>query len=76
MYDILTVNCPRCNNVVEFLSQGGRCDFSSYNLEACPEPVLDDVINDNEHCRQCGAVIGLEIGDRATTKIINHIPTV
>lgn len=76
MYDILTVNCPRCKNVVEFLSQGGECDFSSYGLEDCPEPILEDVINDEEPCRQCGAVIGLEIRGEAAAKVTNHIGVV
>lgn len=76
MYDILTVSCPRCKNVVEFLSQGGDCNFLNYDLEDCPGPVLEDVINDQEPCRQCGAVIGIEIRGGTAAKVTNNIGVV
>lgn len=73
MYDVLTVKCPRCKTDVTFHSRGGERTLGCFELGDCPDTILNDCLNDEEPCRNCGAVIGLEMRGEIRARVTNLI---
>lgn len=57
MFDRLIVQCPRCDNSVEFQSKAGECILEDFVLENAPPNVLGDLHNESETCQNCGRVV-------------------
>ena len=63
-YDSVWVNCPNCNEELEFQSKSGECNFSIYNLESAPNDVLANVNRHSSIKCDCGKLVEVDIGKR------------
>jgi len=65
MYDTVWVNCPQCNEEIDFQSKSGDCSLEYYTLDGCPNDVLQDV---NRHapiiCENCQTKVMVDIPNR------------
>ena len=53
--DSVMVPCPKCGNREEFQSKSGPNRLLCYNLEECPEDILENVNRHSpQQCRTCG----------------------
>lgn len=71
MFDSVYVRCPKCGKENEFQSKSGDCISGVYNLENCPDDVLEDV-NRHSPCEcDCGAFYKVDIKNRKATRNLN-----
>ena len=61
MFDSVRVNCPECNNMVEFQSKAGACDLIDYNLYNAPSSILGDLHNESVACHKCGRFVTIKV---------------
>lgn len=63
-YDVVLVECPNCGELHEFQSKSGECLLYNYDLEDCPDDVLQDVNRHAPYECDCGAAIEVDINTR------------
>lgn len=56
MFDSLIVQCPKCQEDVEFQSKAGPCNLNKYDMDDCSPSVAVDLIGQHTQC-QCGAEV-------------------
>ncbi len=61
MFDSLIVQCPHCNNNVEFQSKAGECCLTDYNINDCPPNILGDLNDQFEYCKNCGKIVFIRV---------------
>jgi hypothetical protein len=61
MFDRLIVNCPRCNNIVEFQSKAGDCGLNVYDIHNVPPQIALDLKDDSEQCSNCLHYVTLRV---------------
>ena len=65
MFDSVWVKCPQCGEENDFQSKSGECILGNYNLDECPEDVLQNI---NRHspieCEECGCKYEVDIVNR------------
>ncbi len=62
MFDTILVPCPKCTALKEAQSKSGSCELNVFQLQECPQDVLEDV---NRHapfqCSKCGAWFAVKL---------------
>ncbi len=71
MYDIVIVNCPKCNKEVEFQSKSGDCGLWEFPLNECPIDILRDVNRHSPYICECGTWFKVNIDTRKAEKVNN-----
>jgi hypothetical protein len=64
MFDTVWVKCPKCGEDNSFQSKSGNCSLENYDLDNCPDDVLENV---NRHSPQecdCGAMLEVDVKNR------------
>ena len=65
MFDTVWVKCPKCGNENGFQSKSGGCKNENYDLDDCPDDVIENV---NRHspveCEVCGSKYKVDIANR------------
>ena len=64
VYDSVLVKCQKCNEELEFQSKSGECSLRVYDLENCPNDVLQDVNRHSPMRCYCGVVYKVDIATR------------
>jgi peptide subunit release factor 1 (eRF1) len=64
MFDSVWVKCPKCGEENEFQSKGGECNLSNYNLDDCPNDVMDNINRHSPIECECGCKYGVDIKNR------------
>ncbi len=57
MFDSVHVDCPECDNTIEFQSKAGECILNDYKIYNAPPEILGDLHNESETCQNCGRVV-------------------
>lgn len=70
MFDSVWIKCPNCGEENEFQSKSGECLLGNYDLDNCPEDVLQDVNRHSPVVCECGASYSVDIVSRKV--IINQ----
>ncbi len=61
MFDSVWVKCPNCGIYNEFQSKSGECILANYNLDECPDDVLEDVNRHSPCVCDCGVSYSVDI---------------
>lgn len=54
LFDRVIINCPNCNEIIDFQSKGGECLLTEYSLENVPDDVLSNVNRHSPESCHCG----------------------
>lgn len=61
MFDSVYVNCPRCNEIIEFQSKAWNCRMEKFTLANAPPAILGDLKDAQTVCRKCGWTVVIRV---------------
>jgi RNase P subunit RPR2 len=67
LYDTVWVNCPKCNQLVEFQTKAGESRMQDFTISSAPAVILADISSDSHICKNCDTIVGVELFARAKT---------
>jgi hypothetical protein len=79
MFDTVYMNCPECDETIEFQSKSGECMLRTYSQNSVPPDVFRGIVGDTEWCEACGHVLTIEkhggvpvVGEPVLAVVLNH----
>lgn len=59
LFNSIYVNCPKCDELVEFQTKSGSCILSSFHISDVPKEELKGIMGDEVMCDNCGYVVSV-----------------
>ena len=72
MFNTIIINCPNCDNEVEFQTKSGSRLTLQYHIKSVPKEEIKGILGDSKKCNKCGREIKIKDANKVK-KDFSHL---